>query len=742
MFRSSFSETGLAIGRNDRNMAYIYGLSDFWAYMFSEPEKTNLMAEASTQTASEIYSHFLQMTSSLSLDSIQVQTGVQIKLALIATTDAVAGTVNTYTLPEVIDDARYIADRPLLPQALLEKDVHFSLVNNGTQVQFSQAIANYGFPIRVTSTGVTQYAIWFVDAQIDEEMITKYYGNLIGVSPEASSLNFKNFVYGLFYLYTNGPTVTLMRKGLNIALGIPLSRGVETVLQIRKYLDTNQWMVITDQNSYVIPYGLTPTRVTGVTLAPGDVIQPLDELAQWVEVKDYQENGKWWINLMIPQTILPNLPNGVSDRHAVAGGALDTLMLTWLKNHTFLVNVKNISFENIQFFEQISTLIQKAKPLYTYPIYIWSVPIVEVITITESFSQTWNILECEPVMPTIDRFNRNSSNPVYRGCSTFIRMNVPVLVSDMMGDNPNLNGYTNTVDGGTFTGFINPQNQFRALESTEIAWNQTIMCRSSDNFRKTRGMISFNRGLSYTTAGVPVRAWKQPNDFMRIVPLYATTRQDLANKFAVVPASVPSSWSFTLFQTSTSDGPINSYAINANVTRDLFTLMQSTFSTLFFPTTSSNIWIGNFMPKNGYVSWTPVVTDLVDGDYLLFISIMDQGIGVYWVTSNQTVKAPMYYPVTNADPITLTMNAAPIMRGLGIHGAPYYVLRGAGSVMNFGAGVAVDAMAINASEQAVNTNSITYSDTYNAPTIMTRGGAGLTQVTLNHKRTYAYANQQ
>lgn len=733
MFRSSFSETGLAIGQGDKNLPYIYGLSDFWAYMFEESDKTNLLMEGTSQVCSDTYSHFLQLTSTLSLENIQITSGYQLKLVLISEADFVANSNNVYNLTDTIVDTRYIADRPFLPKVLLEKEVHYSFINNGTQVQLSAPIASFGFPVRMTSDGVNQYAMWFVDAELDEQFISDYYAKLIGVSPEASTENFKNFVFGLFYLYTNGPTVALMRKGLNIALGIPLARGVETILQISRYLDTSQYIVVTDQNSYIIPYGLTATRVNGTPLVVGDVVQPLDELAQWVQVTDYVNSGKWWINLMIPQTIMPNLPNGVTDRHAIAGSALDTVMMTWLKSHTFLVNVNNINFENIQFFEKLSTLITKAKPTYTYPIYIWSVPLTEVIKLTDVMTIGWNINKCDPLATAIDRFNRNAVNPVYRGCPQFIRSNVPTLVSDTMGDNADLNGLPGVVDGGTFSKFINPQGQYRSLQSAEIGWIHGIMCRSSDNFRKTRGTIAFTRGVTNNTDGVPVRVFQQPSDYNRIIPLYITTQADLVAKFATIPALVPTAWTFTLFKTSSSYGPIDSTAVNASLTKNYFTLLQTTFSTMFFPITST--WLGDFMPKNGYQTYAPLVGDLVSGDYLLFIRIMDQGIGVYWVTSNQTVNAPPYFPITNADPVHLEMNAAPIMHGLGPLGSPYYLLRGASNSLAFTKRMSVNSFCINSRMSTSYTLPITYQDTFNPLTTINRNG-----VPLNHRRDLTYAN--
>jgi hypothetical protein len=368
MIRTNFTPDGLDIGKGDRNLTYIYGLSDFWSFIYEDKEKINLLLEANSQKLSDIYSKFLQLSSTISLSDIVTSTGQQLKLVLIKESEAVVGEVNTYTLTETITGARLIANRPLLPTVYLENDIHYRIKEDGSSIQFYQSLASIGFPNRTLSDGTREYALWFVDAKIDEQFLYDYYGKLIGVSPEVSTENFKNFLYGLYFLYSNGPNLDLVRKGLNLTLGIPLARETETVLDIRKYLDTDQYLVTTDLNSYLIPYGLTPT------VAEGDTVEATDELAQWIEVKDYVNDNGWWINLHIPEKLIPYIPSGETDRYATAGSYADYLMENFLKYHTFLVNVKTIDFKNLQSFEQLSSIINEVKPSYTTPIYIWTVP--------------------------------------------------------------------------------------------------------------------------------------------------------------------------------------------------------------------------------------------------------------------------------------------------------------------------------------------------------------------------------
>lgn len=402
MARSTFDFKGLSLGSGDKNITYLYGLSDFWAIMFEGSDKIDLLLEANSQSCSDIYSKFLQLTSTLSLEQVQTDLGYQTKLVLINDSYFVNGSVNTYNLPELLTSARFLADRPMLPNLLLEQNVHFSLLNDGTQIQFYKPLNSLGFPVRINVDGSKDYAIWFTDAQVDEFVIYNYYGKLIELSPHTSTQNFKNFVQGLFYLYVNGPTVEWIRKGLNLALGVPLARATEVVLDIRKYLDNNQYLVTTDSNSYLIPFGLAPS------VAVDDVLNLGDPLAEWIEVVDWKEKDNWWINLYIPPQLITYIPVGEIDRHALPGSYADYLMTNYLKTHSFLVNILVIDQTNLEFLTQIPTMLRRAKPIYTYPVYIWSVPNDEIMDLSDTdFHYRLDQFKCENLSVPINQMTRN-----------------------------------------------------------------------------------------------------------------------------------------------------------------------------------------------------------------------------------------------------------------------------------------------------------------------------------------------
>lgn len=663
--RVIFPIDGLDIGNNSRNLTYLYGLSDFWASMFADSEKIELLLEANSQKLSDVYSRFLQLTTTISIADIEVTTAQQIKLVLIKDTDIVQGKVNTYKLSETITQSRFIANRMLLPTAYLENDIHYRLSEDGTEIQFFEPLAAVGFANRRFSDESTEYSLWFVDTLVDEQYIYQYYGKLIGVDPQTSTDSYKNFIYGLYYLFTNGPNLSLMKKGLNLALGIPLARETETVIEIRKYLDTDQWVVVTDLNSYVIPFGLEPT------VAVDDVLEATQELAEWVEVKDWINDGDWWINLAIPEFIMPYIPAGETDRFAKAGSYADYIMRNFLKTHVFLVNIKTLDFKNIQKFEQLFELIQQVKPAYTTPIYIWSVPKEELINFVEDLQLFGNQHKCENLSLPIDKLRRDAVNPMLRDCPVFTRYNVPYTEATQLGGVDQINLDPRTYQGestpGIVNGYVNVNHQFRANTDNENGWFRTFMDRGQESFRLPRSYMIFDRAKTYgDNSGVTVKQWIQPNVTQRVIFLYATIQADLVSKFATVGSIVPGldTWSFTLFQPAVADAGINTQGINEGRTVDNFLALYNTYST-FFTRGAWVSYLGNFMPTEGYKTWSPLQSDIQSLDYLLFIRVFDNTVGVYWVTSNQSVISPNFWTAKGTDPLSMSSSNTPISHGLG-----------------------------------------------------------------------------
>lgn len=369
---SLFNQEGIDVGEGRRSLAYLYGLSDFFSFVFEDTETINLLMEANAVSASEIYSRFLQMTSSFSLEDVQTHTASSISLVLLKESDRI-GTTTKYKINKPIASVKCLANRPFLPSQILEPEVDFRLIQEDLQsciVQFARPLSEYSFSRRNTSQG-EEIAIWAVDAHIDEQLMYTHFGKLIKITPQKSSEAFSNFIYGLYFLYQNGPTLQVMERGLNLLLGIPLSRKEEAVIDIRNYLETDNYLVITDTNQYLLPPGVTPSVRVGETLQIGQ------SLSRWVELNDHLTKDHWWINISIPSSIIRRMPSGQQTRIAETGSPFDKMFQEYLYKNTFLIKINVNILSSSSYFEEIDTLVNKIKPGYTTPLYVWRVEIDE-----------------------------------------------------------------------------------------------------------------------------------------------------------------------------------------------------------------------------------------------------------------------------------------------------------------------------------------------------------------------------
>lgn len=349
---------------------YLYGLSDFWSTWFEDQEVTERLLEVTSYQLADIYSKFIQLCTTSSLFDIRSTFHSSIKLLLIDSDDLVTGQFgNVYKLKDNILDARYLLDKPLAATASYEKDVHFGLSEDGSTINFYKPLSEMKFSSRrILKNGVevTQYSIWATDVEIDEQALFKYFGTLVRVSPQTSTEVYRAYIQGLFYLYTQGPTVELLKRGVHLALGIPLARAEEAVLLIRQDDQSGDYIVVTELNSYRLPYGTVPSVEVGEVLIEGA------ELSTIATLVDYTIDDNWWINLSLPSVLFPDATGVVT---ATPGSFEDYAMRNYLKHHTFLVKVTLSGSLTSSAADEILRLVQDARPRYTMAINVWSVPI-------------------------------------------------------------------------------------------------------------------------------------------------------------------------------------------------------------------------------------------------------------------------------------------------------------------------------------------------------------------------------
>lgn len=671
-----FNNEGLDVGKDRHLMSYLYGLSDFWAYIFEDSSKTNLLLETTALNSSEIYSKFLQLTSRISLEDIAVQIDSQIKLIFIHESDAVSGKLETYKLSKVdyeessLISAKYICNRPLLPTKTLEEDVHYRIdVESGT-ISFYKPISQLGFPSRILENGVRQYALWAINARVDKSLIYDTFAKLIKLDPQSSTENYKNLVFGLYYLYTNGPNIELLVRGLNLVLGIPLARDSEVVLDIQTHTDTNNYVVVTDLNSYIIPYGLVPD------VNIGDKLEVSQEISSWVEIKDYISDGDWWINFKIPSRVMPDNPEGTT-RYATKGSYADYIMREYLSRHTFLVNIKTTNFKNLQTFTELSNVINQVKPTYTNPFYIWTVPIEDEILEVSDGDLRLKISTtiCEPLTNGIHRFIRNSSTPMTRGCPILTRFCAPSWVDKDSGRDSyiNANGVLK-FKGGNVDGFVSPHLQFREDTGLETSWGKEYFYRDHPNYRISRDNIVFRKDETIPVKKVDIKQGTPYFAGMRNVFLYTTTLWDVAAKFAYFGEEVPDRHWFTLGATVDVNDAINVHAINSSYSEGLGDILRKNFDFLF--KRRSDIQLPKNHPKYSYEQLSLGVSEIRNEDFLLFVHVDEYSLGVWWVTANESFEGRPYLSVEDNDSDLGLYVTGPISRSVSKLGSPRYYVRG------------------------------------------------------------------
>lgn len=408
------------------NMAYLYGLSDFWVTMFQDPEVFNESLDVMSLGMSDVYSRFLQTTSGVSLDDVAETVQSDIQLVLIETDAPGAG--RRFKLTHPLQSCAHISDRPVLPLLTLDGEVDYFIEQVWNEASgefeswlvFSRDFDNpsghrYGFPSAITEAGKYRYALWATDVKIDEQVISKSFADMIGVSPEISTRLFKSYIQGLYFLYTNGPNVSFMSRGLSLALGVPLARAEEKVLAIATDTQSGTKTVVTTRDAYPLPFGIIPTVEVGQVLQIGE---PVADIAQ---IKDYRTDPEWWINAYIPPEVFAG--GGV----AVEGNAVDYAMRTWLKTHTFVVKIIWQPDATIGDFSNLKKIIDKASPSYTSAVYVWALAMGE--DVIDSDDDTFSFLAevtLEDLVGYLGYIHRDGSHPVSydRMARLFIRGNI------------------------------------------------------------------------------------------------------------------------------------------------------------------------------------------------------------------------------------------------------------------------------------------------------------------------------
>lgn len=411
-----------------------------------------------------------------------------------------------YKLQTTAQSIEYLFNKPLAPTLTLEKNVHFHVEEispSESILYLTKPISEFGFPVRKVQknadsfTEVNQYSVWASDVEIDVQSLWTYFGQFVRVSPATSTKLFKDYITGLYHLYLGGPTIDLLGRGLNLALGIPLARATEVILRIVVDPSTGNYSVITANNSYTIPYQIAPV------VAEGDVVNEGKEISWVATVEDYRTKDNWWINMAIPSRLFKGRPVGVP-AVATEGSDIDYYMKTFLKTHTFLVKVDIAAEFTTESMAELTRLVMDAKPVYTYPVMVWSIPLSE-----EQLRETDDLT----VTPTINMIDSlvygeylTRNHPIgdiagERSCRVFIHSNGPETAP---GSGGKVTVNVKVLDGLTGSTYVTitddtmvPLYNIKTsdLKTTLTALGYSVPATLPNRFRLTNVDMQSNYGL-------------------------------------------------------------------------------------------------------------------------------------------------------------------------------------------------------------------------------------------------------
>lgn len=150
----------------------------------------------------------------------------------------------TVRLKENVD---YIIERELVTNTVAESSTRISAF-----ILFKEdPFLNNLIPKRIIGDKYSM-ALFAPKVFLDYQDLFNKYGTLIDVE-DVSSEEYKAFLHGVFYLFTNGPSMSAMNAGLNLAAGYPVARKTENIVSVRKKAGT--FFLLSNLDSvYEIPF--------------------------------------------------------------------------------------------------------------------------------------------------------------------------------------------------------------------------------------------------------------------------------------------------------------------------------------------------------------------------------------------------------------------------------------------------------------------------------------------------------
>lgn len=178
--------------------------------------------------------------------------------------------------------------------------------------------------------------LWAEYVAYDEQYIQANFGANVDLFG-ASNDQYKARVRGLYYAYWQGPTVSAVRQGVHILVGLPIAEKAGTVESINTSFSGVLGVITVAGVDYLYPL------LAGTDLVVGDTVSTFAPLCRGVEIVDYVSDPEWFENLDFNEMkkfhtfeVRLNLDAFTLDTLGLAAQFVDRIKPTW-KDYIFLV---------------------------------------------------------------------------------------------------------------------------------------------------------------------------------------------------------------------------------------------------------------------------------------------------------------------------------------------------------------------------------------------------------------------
>lgn len=626
-----------------QSLVYMYGLSDFWVDMFKDNQLIETLLEGQTIQLAEAYSYFLQRSAGISLADIQDRYSTRIKLLLISEDDIVTeGDYTSFKIDSSILNVSKLSNRPILPTSTLTYGVHFDI--DDSVIKFHKPIGELKFPVRYKADGTWQYAIWMSDVEINDKWIDNTFGRLVGFTEDDAIFNYKSFLEGVYFLYTNGPNISNIERGVNLAMGMPYARETEEVLDVAQDEVSGNWIVLTSNYSYEIPYAYQPDISIGDTLVENNV------LSTWVDIRDYTTSGAWWYQVYLPREVLGKNVDPYELGLAKEGSTADTMMNNFLKHHMFEVLITQPSSDETAY-NTARNLVLRSKPEYTYPVFVWKASIGdEFIEMEDDLTYNYGSeLTDTCVSPPSIRFMDRSDEETRfsRGISWYNRVQGPMYVATLLGvgDWPD--------NGGWAPQFENISERYKTYMAVTVRNRGDRVSSSNRNtvLRGWRGVDNENfDGLKWEVKAADV--YGGDSDMLicerNTTPLYLMNAEELIAKMKTVDSRFTIGKRTRIVVTGLNLVSVYNTWMKRNV--GITSNFEDTFNFV-----NSSADLDNAFSSFAYQTFVPRLSDMYDENNLpitdgtiLITRTTDTAWSCQWVRTRVSI-APTLFPIEDMD---------------------------------------------------------------------------------------------